>query len=62
MLLLQGDPSQGGVVSDSDAEYALSLLPGGLHVQLEGIGHDLGLDAWQVAPLMRALMNFLESL
>jgi len=62
VLLLQGDPSQGGVVSDSDAEYALSLLPDGLHVQLEGTGHDLGLGAWQVAPLLRAVMNFLESL
>ena len=62
VLLLQGDPSQGGVVSDSDAEYALSLLSDGLHVRLEGSGHDLGLDAWQVAPLLRALMNFLESL
>ena len=62
VLLLQGDPSQGGVVSDSDAEYALSLLPDGLHVQLEGTGHDLGLGAWQVAPLLGAVMNFLESL
>jgi pimeloyl-ACP methyl ester carboxylesterase len=62
VLLLQGDPSQGGVVSDSDAECALSLLSDGLHVQLEGTGHDLGLDAWQVAPLLRAVMNFLESL
>ena len=62
VLLLQGDPSQGGVVSDSDAEYTLSLLPDGLHVQLEGTGHDLGLGAWQVAPLLRVVMDFLESL
>jgi len=62
VLLLQGDPSQGGVVSDNDAEYALSLLPDGLYVRLEGTGHDLGLDAWQVAPLLRAVMNFLASL
>ena len=62
VLLLQGDPSQGGVISDSDAEYTLSLLPDGLHVRLEGTGHDLGLGAWQVAPLLRAVMNFLESL
>jgi len=62
VLMLQGDPSQGGVVSDSDAEYALSLLSDGLHVQLEGSGHDLGLGSWQVAPLLRAVMDFLESL
>jgi len=62
VLLLQGDPSYGGVVSDGDAEHALSLLPDGLAVKLLGTGHDLGLDTWAVAPLLRAVMSFLESL
>lgn len=62
VLLLQGDPSQGGVASDSDVEHALSLLANGLHVRLEGAGHDLGLSTWEVAPLLRAVTNFLESL
>ena len=62
VLLLQGDPSQGGVVSDQDVEHALSLLADGVHVQLEGVGHDLGLSAWEVTPLLRAVTNFLESL
>jgi pimeloyl-ACP methyl ester carboxylesterase len=61
-LLLQADPSQGAMVSDGDAEHALSLLADGLHVKLEGIGHDLGLSAWQVTPLLCAVMDFLESL
>lgn len=62
VLLLQADPSQGGVVTDSDVAHALSLLPDGLHVQLEGAGHDLGLSTWEVTPLVRAVTNFLESL
>jgi pimeloyl-ACP methyl ester carboxylesterase len=62
VLLLQGDPSQGGVISDSDVKHALSLLPNGLHVKLEGTGHDLGLATWKVAPLLRSMTNFLESL
>ena len=62
VLLLQGDPSQGGLLSDSDVEHALSLLSDGLHVQLEGAGHDLGLATWKVAPLLRAVTGFLESL
>jgi len=62
VLLLQGDPSQGGVISDSEKDHALSLLPDGLHVRLEGAGHNLGMDTWKVAPLLRAVTNFLESL
>ena len=62
VLLVQADPSHGGVIVDSDVEYALSLLADGMHVQLEGAGHDLGLGSWQVAPLLRAVTNFLESL
>jgi len=62
VLLIQADPSHGGVVIDSDVETALSLLSDGMHVQLEGAGHDLGLGMWQVAPLLRAVTNFLESL
>ena len=62
VLLLQGDPSQGGVGTDGDVQHALSLLSDGLHVKLEGAGHDLGLGTWQVAPLLRAVTGFLESL
>jgi pimeloyl-ACP methyl ester carboxylesterase len=62
VLLIQGDPSHGGIVTDGDVEHTLSLLADGLHVQLAGAGHDLGLDSWQVAPLLRALTNFVESL
>jgi pimeloyl-ACP methyl ester carboxylesterase len=62
VLLLQGDPSQGGVISDEDVEHVLSLLADGLHVRLDGAGHDLGLSTWEVTPLLRAVTSFLESL
>ncbi len=62
VLLVQADPSHGGLVTDGDAEHVLSLLADGLHVKLEGAGHGLGLSSWQVAPLLRAVTNFVESL
>ena len=62
VLLLQADPSQGGLVSDSDVQHVLSLLANGLHVKLEGAGHDLGLGTSQVALLLQSLTGFLESL
>ena len=62
VLLIQADPSHGGVIIDSDVETALSLLSDGMHVQVESAGHDLGLGAWQVDPLLRAVTSFVESL
>lgn len=61
-LLIQGDPSQGGRVFDEDVEWVLGLLGEGAHAKLEGLGHNLGLDTWEVAPLLRAVSGFLESL
>ncbi len=62
VLLLQGDPSQGGIMTDEDVEYAMSLLSEAYHVQIEGASHDLGLATYELAPLSRAVVNFLESL
>jgi pimeloyl-ACP methyl ester carboxylesterase len=62
VLLIQGDPEEGALVADEDAAHALSLLAEGLHVRLEGAGHNLGLDTWEVTPLLRAVTGFLESL
>jgi hypothetical protein len=59
-LVIQADPSRGGVLSDDDVAHVLSLLADGLAAPLSGVGHDLGLDTWEVAPLLRALTEFLE--
>jgi pimeloyl-ACP methyl ester carboxylesterase len=60
-LMLQADPSQGGLVSDSEVKHALSLLRDGLYVKLEGAGHDIGMNVWEVAPLLQAVTDFLEA-
>jgi pimeloyl-ACP methyl ester carboxylesterase len=61
VLLVQGDPSQGGLVSDEDVERVLAMLADGAYVRLDGRGHNLGLSTWEVAPLLRAIVSFLES-
>jgi len=62
VLLLQGNPSLGGIMTDRDVEYALSVLSDVSHVLIEHAGHGLGLSTWEVAPLLRAVTDFLESL
>jgi pimeloyl-ACP methyl ester carboxylesterase len=62
VLLLQGEPAQGGVMTAADVDYATALLTEAYHVQIDGVGHGLGMDNWEVAPLLRALISFLESL
>jgi pimeloyl-ACP methyl ester carboxylesterase len=62
MLLVQGNPSKGGLVTDADAEEAVTLAADGICIRLDGFGHDLGLSSWNVQPLLRAITNFLESL
>jgi len=62
VLLLQGNPSHGGMMTNASVEYALSKLAIGAHVQIEKCGHDLGLDSWDVGALLRAVSTFLESI
>jgi len=62
VLLLQGDPMQGGMISDHEMEYVKSIIPEISNIVIHGEGHSLGLYTWNVAPLLRAVMNFLESL
>jgi pimeloyl-ACP methyl ester carboxylesterase len=62
VLLLQGEPERGGIMTDDDVKYAMSLLQEAYHVKIENVGHDLGLGSFEVAPLLRAVVNFLESL
>lgn len=62
VLLLQGNPSLGGIMTDRDVAHASSVLPDALHVLIKHAGHDLGLSTWEVAPLLQAVTDFLESL
>lgn len=62
ILLLQGDPSHGGMLSNHEVEYVQSIIPEISHVIIKDVGHALGLDIWNVTSLLRAISNFLESL
>jgi pimeloyl-ACP methyl ester carboxylesterase len=62
VLLLRANPDLGALMSPSAADHAVSLLADGLQVELENAGHNLGLDSWDVGPLLRAVTGFLESL
>jgi pimeloyl-ACP methyl ester carboxylesterase len=62
VLLLQGEIEMGALMTDEDVQFAMSLLPEAHHVKIKNAGHDLGLGSFQVAPLLRAVVNFLESL
>jgi pimeloyl-ACP methyl ester carboxylesterase len=62
VLLIQGDPSRGGSITDADVAHVLPVLAQGSHVQLAGAGHDLGLSAGEATPLLQAVVRFLGSL
>jgi pimeloyl-ACP methyl ester carboxylesterase len=59
-LLLQADPGLGAMMSDKDVSRALSLLARATHMRFDGLGHQLHMQ--QSEPVMRSVMNFLESL
>jgi pimeloyl-ACP methyl ester carboxylesterase len=59
-LLLQANPALGAMMTDKDVNRALSLLRQATHMRFEGLGHQLHME--QPEPVMRAVLNFLESL
>lgn len=59
-LLLQANPELGGLMSDTDVERALELLPDASHVRFPTLGHALYIQ--QAEPVLRAVTDFLESL
>ena len=62
VLLVQADPALGALLTSEAVDHAMSLLADGTHVRIDQTGHDLGLGNWEVAPLLRAVTDFLESL
>jgi pimeloyl-ACP methyl ester carboxylesterase len=59
-LLLQANPELGGLMSDTDVERALELVPNASHVRFPTLGHALYIQ--QAEPILRAVNGFLESL
>ena len=62
ILLVQGNPELGGVLTDGDVEYVKSVHPDVSHVYLEKSGHGLGIDDGEIAWVHGPLKDFLESL
>ena len=60
VLLLQADTSQGGMMTNNIVKHVQSVLPNAMHV-LIGKDHGLGLDTWEMQPLIRAVTSFLDS-
>jgi pimeloyl-ACP methyl ester carboxylesterase len=58
VLLIQGDPSRGALMRDTDVKSAMRLLPGARHVFMPGIGHALHAeDAGLVANQIRSFLE-----
>lgn len=49
-------------MTDSEVEYALSVLPHAYHIYIEEYDHNLGLYLWKTDRLLQAANTFLESL
>lgn len=62
VLLVQANPNLGGMMTDESVYFAMTELPNAAHVLMEDAGHNLGLDTWEVNPLLRVLLGFLETL
>jgi pimeloyl-ACP methyl ester carboxylesterase len=61
VLLLQADPTRGGLLRNEEIARGLRLLPRGSHVRLTGIGHELHGPPSQVPAVLEAITPFLES-
>lgn len=58
VLLIQGDPSRGALMSETDVKCAMRLLPGARHIFMPGIGHALHAeDAGKVADEIRSFLR-----
>jgi pimeloyl-ACP methyl ester carboxylesterase len=62
VLLLQADPAQGGMMTSAGVQYVKSVLPNTEHAFFKSMGHDLGLETWNVAAWLRVVTNFLSML
>jgi len=62
VLLVQANPNLGGMMTDESVDFAIAELSNATHVLMEDAGHNLGLDTWEVNPLLRVILGFLETL
>lgn len=59
-LLIQGSPTNGGMLTDEEIEQALALLPDATVARMETVGHPL--HTQETEPVLQALNTFLKRL
>lgn len=62
VLLVQGNPNLGGMMTDESVDFALAELPDATHVLIERAGHDLLMNTWKERSLLRVIFTFLDTL
>ena len=62
VLLVQGNPNLGGMMTDESVDFALAELPDATHVLIERAGHDLLMNTWKERSLLQAMFTFLDTL
>ena len=62
VLLIQGNASLGGMMTNDAIKHVEAIVSNVEHAYIESAGHDLGLESWSVAPLLRVLISFLNVL
>lgn len=61
VLLIQADPERNAAMMDQDVERAKSLIADVRHVKFSQANHALGVDTWEITPLIRTLMLFFQT-
>jgi pimeloyl-ACP methyl ester carboxylesterase len=62
ILLIQGNPDKGALLSDGEVARALAEHPNVSHVRIDHAGHDLGFWRGELEPFIQAVVGFLEKL
>jgi pimeloyl-ACP methyl ester carboxylesterase len=62
LLLIQGNPEKGALLSDGEVERVLAEHSHISHVRIEHAGHDLGFGRGELEPFTQAVIDFLEKL
>jgi pimeloyl-ACP methyl ester carboxylesterase len=62
LLLMQANLALGGMMTNEGVKKVKSMYPNTEHASFVSVGHDLGLETWNVAALLRVIANFLSML
>lgn len=62
ILLIQGNPDKGALLSDKEVSKALAKNSHVSHVRIDHAGHDLGFWRGELEPFIQAVTGFLEEI